>query len=265
MFNRSSSWTLQLPELSKSRRFAQDADLKKFYELTEEIRDEMTNIMESKRRTALQMERKKPVLKKNDRVRIKKFITNDNKKAFRPFSETIWRVMSVNPHTNTCFLQEEAADGFQPRIRKIHTRFLRKVSQKAPKMGDDLELVDTNELKPNNENLEKIREKSSNELESSGKKKIKNHVTRKPRKQNMKKKSDQISVADKQLNELKTLADKMNMKKQEKDIIASKGNNKTNKKKNPTEGRNHSMKLRTRKKANVNWLEKRGRYHVKRR
>ena len=263
MFNRSSSWTLQLPELSKSRRFAQDANLKNFYELTEEIRDEMTKIMESKRQTALKLEKKKPVLKKNDRVRIKKFITNDNKKAFRPFSETIWRVTSVNPHTHTCFLQEEAADGFQPRIRKIHTRFLRKVSQKAPTMGDDLELVDTNELKPNNENSKKIRERSTVELEDSRKKNIQNHVASTSKKQNTKEKSDQTSVADKQLNELKMLADKMNKKKQNKDIIATRKNART-KKKNPTEGRNHPMKLRTRKKANVNWLTKRNRNHINR-
>ena len=148
MFHRTSSWILQIPELSKARRFAQDEDLKKFYDLSEEIRKEMEKMIERKRQNVLKENKKKPVLKKSDHVRIKKFIMNDNKKSFRPFSETIWEVMSINPHTNTCFLRELADAEFQPRIRKIHVRFLRKVLKKVSNKDDDLCLVEKKDDEP---------------------------------------------------------------------------------------------------------------------
>ena len=148
MFNRTSSWILQIPELSKARKFAQDEELKKFYDLSEEIREDMEKLVERKRQNVLKETKKKPVLKKSDHVRIKKFIMKNNKKSFRPFSETIWEVMSVNPHTNTCFLREVTNAEFQPRIRKIHTRFLRKVLKKVSNEDDDLCMVNMDEKRP---------------------------------------------------------------------------------------------------------------------
>ena len=59
--------------------------------------------------------------------------------------------MSVNPYTNTCFLQEQTEKVFQPRIRKIHTRFLRKISPKAANSGDDLRFAEPSESKSKEE------------------------------------------------------------------------------------------------------------------
>ena len=151
MFNRTSSWTLQLPELSKARRFAQDNDLRNMYNMTEEIQKEMNQMVERKRQAALKKGKRKQALKKDDWVRIKKFIADGNKKAFRPFSETVWKILSVNPYTNTCFLQEQTEKVFQPRIRKIHTRFLRKISPKAANSGDDLRFAEPSETKSKEE------------------------------------------------------------------------------------------------------------------
>ena len=78
-------------------------------------------------------------LNKHDHVRIKKFISDGNKKSFRPFSEAVWEILSVNPHTNTCVLREQAEDGFQPRTRRIHKRFLRKIQKKQSDGGDDFQ------------------------------------------------------------------------------------------------------------------------------
>ena len=163
MFNRTSSWILQLPELSKARRFAQDQNLKTLFEMSEEIRIEMEKMMEGKRRKVMEEVKRRPKLKKGDHVRIRKFIQNDNKKAFRPFSETVWEVMSINAFTNTCFLRELTSKEFQPRIRKIHCRFLRKVQKKESNEGDDLQLVITDDIGPNeNPNPEQDENASSN-------------------------------------------------------------------------------------------------------
>lgn len=138
MFARKGSWVLQLPEIGQTRKFAQDKTLKSFYETATEIRKDLLKLIE-KRRQNIQQNLPVAKLNKHDHVRIKKFISDGNKKSFRPFSEAVWEILSVNPHTNTCVLREQAEDGFQPRTRRIHKRFLRKIQKKQSDGGDDFQ------------------------------------------------------------------------------------------------------------------------------
>ena len=149
MFCRESSWVLQTPDLSRIKREAQAKDLKMLFESAKEIQTEMCKQVE-KRRSSLVKTIELPKLKKNDVVRIKKFAVGKdiNKKAFRPFSETTWNVQSVNPFTNTCLLMENVDEGYQPRQRRIHIRFLRKIAPVIADKGDDLSM--TTELDEDN-------------------------------------------------------------------------------------------------------------------
>ena len=146
MFCRESSWVLQCPDLSRIKREAQSKDLKMLFETAKEIQRDMINQVE-KRRKNLVKNVEQPKLKKNDQVRIKKFAVGKdvNKKEFRPFSECTWNVRSVNPFTNTCLVMENVEDGFQPRQRRIHARFLRKITPVISNKGDDLLMTDHEE------------------------------------------------------------------------------------------------------------------------
>ena len=260
MFKRTSSWCLQLPDLTKTRRFAQDNDLKNIYDLTKEIQEDMTKMIESKRSVVLKMAKKKPALKKNDHVRIKKFITDDNKKSFRPFSETVWRVTSVNPFTNTCLLQEITTEEFQPRLRKIHTRYLRRVSKKVSSMGDDLELMkeDAKELNSKEEEIPELMKKEAKELNSK-----EEEIPEKSRKE-----------TEKTSRKTKTTR-KPNQEKTSQPMITTQTKNKSKKSslKAETKGQgseqrrsSHGMQLRNRKQRPVNVVRRsRVNYHRQRR
>lgn len=140
MFARGSSWVAQLPELSRASYYAQDKSLKMLFDSANEIRKEILEAME-KRRKNLNMEQEQPKLLKDDYVRIKKMKVDTIKKEFRPFTDTTWKVVSVNRFTNTCILKEITEQGYQPRIRKVHKRFLRKVRAPINTQNDDFELA----------------------------------------------------------------------------------------------------------------------------
>ena len=141
MFCRDSSWVLQCPDLTRIKREAQSKDLKMLFDTAKEIQKEMLDQVD-KRRKNLVRTVEAPKLKKNDKVRIKKFAVGKdvNKKEFRPFSECTWTVRNINPFTNTCLVMEDVEDGFQPRQRRIHARFLRKILPVIDSKGDDLSL-----------------------------------------------------------------------------------------------------------------------------
>ena len=142
MFTRESSWVLQTPELSRIKYDAQNKSLKKLFDTAKSIQEEMLKQAEARRKKLKDdVGASKPLkLSRNDLVRIKKMSTKDTvKKAFRPFSETIWVVKEVNRFTNTVILKEIVEEGFQPRIRKVHIRFLKKVLRVA-NQSDDFEL-----------------------------------------------------------------------------------------------------------------------------
>ena len=136
MFARRSSWILQLPELSKTRYYAQEKSLRMLYDTANEIRAEQLRLIE-KRRNNLSKQNQSTTVKKGERVRIKKFIMDANKKSFRPFTENIWEVLSANSFTNTCIVREIVESGYQPRIRRVHKRFLRKIKPLPPQRDDD--------------------------------------------------------------------------------------------------------------------------------
>ena len=136
MFARKGSWVLQLPELSQARYYAQDKSLKMLFDSANEIRDEMMKVIE-KRRENIQKVPEINNISKGDRVRIRKFAVDAIKKEFRPFSETTWEVVSVNRFTNTCLLKEISEPGYQPRIRRVHKRFLRRIRKPIEGWSDD--------------------------------------------------------------------------------------------------------------------------------
>ena len=141
MFTRESSWVLQTPDLSRIKYEAQNKSLKQLFDSAKSIQEEMLKQAEARRKKLKDdIVASQPLkLNKNDFVRIKKMSTKDTvKKAFRPFSETIWVVKEVNRFTNTVVLKEIVEIGFQPRIRKVHIRFLKKVLRVADQ-GDDFE------------------------------------------------------------------------------------------------------------------------------
>ena len=140
MFARGSSWVAQLPELSRASYYAQDKSLKMLFDSAYEIRKEILEIME-KRRKNLNTEQEQSKLVKDDYVRIKKMKMDTIKKEFRPFTDTTWKVVSTNRFTNTCILKEMTEPGYQPRIRKVHKRFLRKIRAPNPVQNDDFELA----------------------------------------------------------------------------------------------------------------------------
>lgn len=142
MFARGNSWIMQLPELSRASYHAQEKNLKALFDSANEIRNEILGIME-RRRKNLTAEPVQSKLKTGDYVRIKKMKVDTIKKGFRPFSETIWEVKSVNRFTNTCIVKEITEQGYQPRIRKIHKRFLRKVRAPIKTQDDDFEMAFT--------------------------------------------------------------------------------------------------------------------------
>ena len=136
MFARRSSWILQLPDLSKVRYYAQEKSLKMLYDTANEIRNQQLKIIES-RRNHLSKKSRTAHLKKGEHVRLKNFVMNTNKKSFRPFSENVWEILAVNTFTNTCIVREIVESGYQPRIRRIHKRFLRKVKSVPDQQSDD--------------------------------------------------------------------------------------------------------------------------------
>ena len=139
MFTRESSWVLQTPDLSRIKYDAQQKSLKQLFDSAKSIQEEMLKQAEARRQKLKgEVAESQPLkLKKHDLVRIKKMSTKDTvKKAFRPFSETIWEVREVNRFTNTVLLKEIVEDGFQPRIRKVHVRFLKKVLRIADQSDD---------------------------------------------------------------------------------------------------------------------------------
>ena len=75
------------------------------------------------------MNRNKKIFLKGDKVRIRNFgKKGDRKKLFRPWEENFWIVTRRVPFTNTVELKEIVSDvGFQPRYRKLHIKFLKKV------------------------------------------------------------------------------------------------------------------------------------------
>ena len=143
MFARHSSWIFQLPDLSKIRYYAQEKSLKMLYDTANEIRNEQLKIIE-KRRNNLTKENYSSKVKKGEHVRLKKFMMNTNKKSFRPFTENVWEVISVNSFTNTCIVREIVEPGYQPRIRRIHKRFIRKVKSLPPRQDDDFVALEPN-------------------------------------------------------------------------------------------------------------------------
>ena len=139
MFTRESSWVLQTPDLSRIKYDAQQKSLRQLFDSAKSIQEEMLRQAEARRKKIkADVETNQPIrLKKHDLVRIKKMATKDTvKKAFRPFSETIWEVREANRFTNTVVLKEIVEDGFQPRIRKVHIRFLKKVLKVADQSDD---------------------------------------------------------------------------------------------------------------------------------
>lgn len=145
MFARKGSWVLQLPELSRAKYYAQDQSLKMLFDSANEIREDMMKVIE-KRRDNIQ---KVPIINniaKGDQVRIRKFAVDAIKKEFRPFSETTWEVVEVNRFTNTCLLKENSEPGFQPRIRRVHKRFLRRIRKPIEGWNDDFAPNTTNDM-----------------------------------------------------------------------------------------------------------------------
>lgn len=145
MFARRSSWVLQLPDLSKARYYAQEKSLRMLYDAANEIRNEQLRIIE-KRRNSLSKEIQPARVKKGDHVRLKKFLMDVNKKSFRPFTENIWEILAVNSFTNTCIVREIVESGYQPRIRRIHKRFIRKVRQAPQLQGDDFVALNNDDV-----------------------------------------------------------------------------------------------------------------------
>ena len=162
MFARKGSWVLQLPELSQAKYYAQDQSLRMLFDSANEIREEMLKIIE-KRRENIQ---KVPIvnnISKGDYVRIRKFAVDAIKKEFRPFSETTWEVVSVNRFTNTCLLKENSEPGFQPRIRRVHKRFLRRIRKPIEGWNDDFDPNTSNDTvghATNQNRLNEITEKN---------------------------------------------------------------------------------------------------------
>ena len=140
MFARGSSWIMQLPDLSRASYHAQEKSLKTLFDSANEIWNEILEIME-KRRKNLTTEPVQAKLEKGDHVRIKKIKMDTIKKEFRPFTDAVWEVKSANRFTNTCIVKEITEPGYQPRIRKIHKRFLRKVRAPATTQDDDFEMA----------------------------------------------------------------------------------------------------------------------------
>ena len=251
MFARKGSWVLQIPEIGQARKFAQDKTLKSFYETATEIRENMLKLME-KRRENIQKDIPMAKLNKHDHVRIKKFISDGNKKSFRPFSEAVWEILSVNPHTNTCVLRELTQEGFQPRTRRIHKRFLRKIQKRQSDGGDDFQPIPLQE--PNQSEESKARVKDEKKVDRGLKLKergdMKNSqrddscVKRQRKARKVKKKGQNNSTQiDKKQKESKP-----NLRKNSEERRAkTKKSRQENSKEHSYKQRNHGMSLRSRK------------------
>ena len=129
MFSRFSPWVMQIPDISQIREFSLEKGVKQLYKDSVEIRDKVFKSIQDKRDKIGDFQEKQENFLKGDKVRIRNFgKKGDKKKLFRPWEENFWIVTKRIPFTNTVIIKEIVSDvGFQPRYKKLHIKFLKKV------------------------------------------------------------------------------------------------------------------------------------------
>ena len=154
MFSRFSPWVMQIPDISQVREFSLEKGLKQLYKDSVEIREKVFQSIQTKREQLGEFNAKQDNFLKGDRVRIRNFgKKGDKKKLFRPWEENIWIVTKRVPFTNTVELKEIVSDvGFQPRYKKLHIKFLKRVKRfDLGYQKDYMPVVRTNYPEPSEE------------------------------------------------------------------------------------------------------------------
>ena len=129
MFSRFSPWVMQMPDISQIREYSLEKGVRQLYKDSINIREKVFKSIQDKRDKIGDFEHKQENFLKGDKVRIRNFgKKGDKKKLFRPWEENFWVVTKRVPFTNTVELKELVSDvGFQPRYKKLHIKFLKKV------------------------------------------------------------------------------------------------------------------------------------------
>ena len=130
MFSRYNPWIFQLPDLSATRAFTLKKGLKFLYEETLRIRNQIEAMIHRKRDKLGEIKPISHDFKVGQKVRIRNLPGKGyRKKLFRPWTDNIWKVIEKIPFTNCVLVKEIVVDsGFQPRKRRVHVKFLKKVS-----------------------------------------------------------------------------------------------------------------------------------------
>ena len=130
MFARFTPWIFQLPDLSKTRMFTLSKGLTFLYNETLRIRNELDNLIHRKRDAIGEVVPVNHSFNIGQYVRIKNLPGKGaKKKLFRNWTENLWKITERVPYTNTVKVTEIVLDpGFQPRKRRVHVKFLKKVN-----------------------------------------------------------------------------------------------------------------------------------------
>ena len=167
MFSRYSPWVGALPDLSQIRKYSLENNLKNFYDSTLEIRDQMIEIIKTKRNKALGINKYSGLFKAGDYVRIKNVpLKGVRKKLHRPWSDVIFEVIKIVPFTNTMILREIVDDiQYQPRVLKRHMGLVKKIANYKIDKGDFAPILD-DEHADTEEKKDKQKETMQNQLET---------------------------------------------------------------------------------------------------
>ena len=155
MFTRFSPWIAQIPDISQIREYSLDNGLRQLYRDSLEIRDKVFKAISQKRDKLGETEIRQENFLKGDRVRIRNFgKKGDVKKLYHPWSENEWVVLRRVPFTNTCELKEIVSDvGYQPRYKKLHIKFLKKLKRFKLNENEDFEPVVRTKFHPESSKL----------------------------------------------------------------------------------------------------------------
>ena len=167
MFSRYSPWVGALPDLTQIRKYSLENNLKNFYDSTLEIRDQMIEIIKTKRNKALGINKYSGLFKAGDYVRIKNVpLKGVRKKLHRPWSDVIFEVIKIVPFTNTMILREIVDDiQYQPRVLKRHMGLVKKIANYKIDKGDFAPILD-DEHADTEEKKDKQKETMQNQLET---------------------------------------------------------------------------------------------------
>ena len=170
MFSRYSPWVGALPDLSQIRKYSLENNLKNFYDSTLEIREQMMEIIKTKRNKALGVNKYSGLFKVGDYVRIKNVpLKGIRKKLHRPWTDVVFEVIKIVPFTNTMILRELVSDiQYQPRVLKRHMGLVKKIANHKIDKGDFAPILDEERIE-SKENKDNRKEAMQNQLENDQK------------------------------------------------------------------------------------------------